>query len=134
MERLIRQCVDDIDGMPVADELNERIEFSFRGTDYVIDLRPANAEKLKAVLLQYIDFAQRIGAREVDAESVGVEEPLDSGHTEEQLQVILCWAKMHNYAASPSGRVTKQIIQAFNAAHRRFSFHDRNGVSLGPTR
>lgn len=125
VERLILQCVDDLDGMPVAHEVNERIEFSFRGTDYVIDLRPTNAERLKAVLRRYIACAQRIDAKAVDAESRGVEKPLDFGHTEQQLQALLSWAKIHNYAVSPSGGITKQIIQAFNAAHRRSSFDDR---------
>ncbi len=117
MERLIRQCVDDLDGLPVDDDLNQRIEFSFRGTDYVIDLRPANAEKMKAVLGQYINVARRIEPTEVP-QAAGVEEAFDYPCTEGQLQVILRWAKIHNYAASPSGNVTKQIVQAFNAAHR----------------
>ncbi|MGE2772780.1 Lsr2 dimerization domain-containing protein [Rhodococcus sp. 1.20] len=134
VERLIQQCVDDLDGMPVAHEVNERIEFSFRGTDYVIDLRPANAEKLKAVLRQYIACAQRIDTQIIDAESRGVEKPLDFGHTEQQLQAVLSWAKIHNYAVSPSGGITKQIIQAFNAAHRRSSFDDRivSGAGQAP--
>ena len=134
VERLIQQCADDLDGMPVAHEVNERIEFSFRGTDYVIDLRPANAEKLKAVLRQYIACAQRIDAETVDAETQGVEKPLDFGHTEQQLQAVLSWAKIHNYAVSPSGGITKQIIQAFNAAHRRSSFDDRivSGAGQAP--
>jgi len=126
VERLIRQCVDDLDGMPVAYEANEKIQFSFRGTDYVIDLRPANAQKLKTVLRQYIACAQRIDTSAVDAESRGVEKPLDFGHTEQQLQAVLSWAKIHNYAVSPSGGITKQMIQAFNAAHRRPSFDVRN--------
>ncbi|MDZ7917750.1 MAG: histone-like nucleoid-structuring protein Lsr2 [Rhodococcus sp. (in: high G+C Gram-positive bacteria)] len=116
MERLIRQCVDDLDGLPVEDDLNQRIEFSFRGTDYVIDLRPANADKMKAVLRQYISVA-RVEATAVSP-ATGVEESFDYPCTGGQLQVILRWAKMHNYAASPSGNVTKQIVQAFNAAHR----------------
>ncbi|MDZ7912882.1 MAG: Lsr2 family protein [Rhodococcus sp. (in: high G+C Gram-positive bacteria)] len=119
MKKLIRQFVDDLDGRPIAYELNERIEFSFRGIDYVIDLRPENGEKLEAVLRKYIGVAQRLGASVVDAESIGAEEPFDSEHTEDQLEAILRWAKIHNYAVSPSGSVTKQIIQAFNAAHRR---------------
>lgn len=117
MERLIRQCVDDLDGSPVADDLNQRIEFSFRGTDYVIDLRPANAERMKAVLRQYIDVARRVEAK-AGAQATGVDESFDYPCTEDQLQVILRWAKIHNYAASPSGDLTKQIVQAFNAAHR----------------
>lgn len=134
MERLILQCVDDLDGMPVTHEVNERIEFSFRGTDYVIDLRTANAERLKAVLRQYITCAQRIDTKTVDTESRGVEKALDFGHTEQQLQAVLSWAKIHNYAVSPSGGITKQIIRAFNAAHRRSSLDDRavSGAGQAP--
>ena len=133
-EKLIRQLIDDLDGKPIDDGFGDRIEFSYQGTDYVIDLRPANAEKLKAVLRQYIACAQRIDAETVDAETQGVEKPLDFGHTEQQLQAVLSWAKIHNYAVCPSGGITKQIIQAFNAAHRRSSFDDRivSGAGQAP--
>jgi hypothetical protein len=117
VERLIRHRVDDLDGLPVADDLNQRIEFSFRGTDYVIDLRPANANKMKAVLQQYIKVARKVEVI-AEAEAASVEKFFDSPCAEGQLEVILRWAKMHNYAPSPSGNVTKQIVQAFNAAHR----------------
>lgn len=117
VERLIRHRVDDLDGLPVADDLNQRIEFSFRGTDYVIDLRPANAKKMKMVLRQYIKVARKVEVVTTD-QATGVEESFNSPCTEDQLEVILRWAKMHNYAPSPSGNVTKQIVQAFNAAHR----------------
>lgn len=117
VERLIRHRVDDLDGLPVDDDINQRIEFSFRGTDYVIDLRPANADKMKAVLRQYINVARRVEATAA-AQATGVEESFDSPCTEGQMQAILRWAKMHNYAPSPSGTVTRQIVQAFNAAHR----------------
>lgn len=117
VERLIRYRVDDLDGLPVADDLNQRIEFSFRGTDYVIDLRPVNARKMKTVLRQYIKVARKVEVRAVGP-AADVEEPFDSPCSEDQLEVILRWAKMHNYAPSPSGNITKQIVQAFNAAHR----------------
>ncbi|MFF1946457.1 histone-like nucleoid-structuring protein Lsr2 [Rhodococcus qingshengii] len=117
MERLIPHRVDDLDGLPVADDLNQRIEFSFRGTDYVIDLRPVNAKKMKTVMRQYIKAARKVEVMAA-AQAAGVEESFDSPCIEDQLEVILRWAKMHNYAPSPSGNVTKQIVQAFNAAHR----------------
>lgn len=117
VERLIRHRVDDLDGLPVAEDLNQRIEFSFRGTDYVIDLRPANAKKMKTALRQYIKVARKVEVVAA-AQAADVGESSDSPCAGDQLEVILRWAKMHNYAPSPSGNVTNQIVQAFNAAHR----------------
>ena len=90
-ERGIRRRLDDLDGQPVTDHLNERIEFSFRGMDYVIDLRPTNAEKLKSVLRQYINHAQLVEPATNGKELIDPDEVFDSGHCEDTLPDILRW-------------------------------------------
>lgn len=46
-ERTIVEVVDDLDETVIADGTGERIPFSVRGVDYVIDLKAANAAKVR---------------------------------------------------------------------------------------
>jgi len=49
-ERVIRQIIDDIDKSEIAEGEGERIEFTFRGVAYQLDLSNANVAKLEKVL------------------------------------------------------------------------------------
>lgn len=55
-ETFIRYLVDDLDGDPITDNAH-RVEFSFRGIDYRIDLRQSNADKFESVMAPFIDAA-----------------------------------------------------------------------------
>src|SRR4029077_10617401 len=56
-ERVIRQIIDDIDKSEIAEGEGERIEFTFRGVAYQLDLSNANVAKLEKALAPYIDAA-----------------------------------------------------------------------------
>ncbi|WP_336883066.1 Lsr2 dimerization domain-containing protein [Rhodococcus globerulus] len=47
-EIFIRQLIDDLDGKPIDSGLAHEVTFSYQGSDYRIDLRPANADKIVA--------------------------------------------------------------------------------------
>ena len=49
-ERVIRQIIDDIDKSEIAEGEGERIEFTFRGVAYQLDLSNANVAKLEKAL------------------------------------------------------------------------------------
>ncbi|MCD2136196.1 metalloregulator ArsR/SmtB family transcription factor [Rhodococcus qingshengii] len=55
-ETFIRYLVDDLDGDPITDNA-QRVEFSFRGIDYRIDLRQSNADTFESVMTPFIDAA-----------------------------------------------------------------------------
>ena len=54
-ERVIRQIIDDIDKSEIAEGEGERIEFTFRGVAYQLDLSNANVAKLEKALAPFID-------------------------------------------------------------------------------
>ena len=56
-ERVIRQIIDDIDKSEIAEGEGERIEFTFRGVAYQLDLSNANVAKLEKALAPFIDAA-----------------------------------------------------------------------------
>lgn len=55
-KQVIINLIDDYDGVSVADGT---VEFSFEGVDYEIDLCEGNAEKLRAVLLPWIEMSRK---------------------------------------------------------------------------
>ncbi|WP_419722137.1 Lsr2 dimerization domain-containing protein [Rhodococcus globerulus] len=57
-EIFIRQLIDDLDGKPIDTGLEHEVTFSYQGTDYRIDLRPTNADKIGAVFAPYIKAAR----------------------------------------------------------------------------
>ena len=62
-EKLIRQLIDDLDGKPIDDGFGDRIEFSYQGTDYVIDLRATNAEKFDAAVKPFVEAAAKVSGK-----------------------------------------------------------------------
>src|SRR3546814_15219991 len=63
LEKLIRQLIDDLDGKPIDDGFGDRIEFSYQGTDYVIDLRATNAEKFDAAVRPFVEAAAKVSGK-----------------------------------------------------------------------
>ena len=59
-EVIVRQLIDDIDGSEIREGGGERVDFSFRGADYQIDLSAANIAKLEKALKPYIDAAAKV--------------------------------------------------------------------------
>ena len=57
-ERVIRQLVDDIDGTDISDG-GQTVEFSFRGTDYRLDLSEENLSKFERAIRPFVDAAEK---------------------------------------------------------------------------
>jgi hypothetical protein len=113
-ERIVRQLIDDIDGTEIADGAGERIEFSFRGVDYHIDLSSTNVAKLDKALKPYVDAAAKVrgSARARRSKAAG------NGRTSaEQLAAIREWARKHGHDVADRGRIKAEIVDAFEAAH-----------------
>ena len=115
-ERIVRQLIDDIDGTEISEGKGERVEFSFRGTDYQIDLTAANAAKLDKALKPYIDAAAKVRAagrgRRAKANGNG------NGKTSpEQLAAIREWARKNGHEVADRGRIKAEVVEAFDASH-----------------
>lgn len=114
-ERMVRQLIDDIDGSEIPDGSGERIEFSFRGVDYHIDLSTANVAKLEKAIKPYVDAAAKVrGSRGRRQKSSGA---ASGPSSKEQLAAIRSWARKKGYDVSERGRIKAEVVEAFNAAH-----------------
>lgn len=101
--------IDDLDG----GKADQAVVFGLDGKQYVIDLSEKNAAKLRESLGKYIAVARkerstsgavRGGARKASASDVNTSDVRE-------------WARAEGYEVSERGRVAKDLIVKFQAAH-----------------
>lgn len=103
--------VDDIDGS--TDDV-VTCAFGLGDSQFEIDLNAAHREELESALGKFVDAARQVRggqparqARKVKTERVD----------REQTHAIRQWAKDNGYEVSERGRIAKNIVEAFEAAH-----------------
>ncbi len=104
--------VDDLDGEEITDG-GETIQFGLDGVTYEIDLNDKNAAKLRDALSYYIAHARRVGGRRQTSRAGGGA----ASASRSELQKIRAWAKEHGYKVSDRGRISKEVQEAYAAAH-----------------
>lgn len=111
---------DDFDGQIVDDGLAETIEFSFEGTDYIIDLRPTNAAKLRKDMEKWLAAGTKITGKRGRPRSTGAgtKRPgTGSGRSKEQLANIREWLKKEGHEVNDRGRIKSELVDLYDAAH-----------------
>lgn len=101
--------VDDFDG---DEEGVTRRYFSFDNVDYEIDLSEANYKKFAGSLKRYIEFGRKRGAgkKMVTRTHIKAIAGVDNDTIRE-------WARANGHEVSDKGRIRKDVMDAFNAAH-----------------
>ena len=110
--------VDDLDGTEAADT----VAFALDGVAYEIDLNEENAEKLREALAGYVAGARRVdgGRRAGRAKAAKPTKPARGPRTapdREQTAAIREWARANGYEVSERGRLSANVLTAFEAAH-----------------
>lgn len=98
--------VDDLDGS----KADRTVTFSLEGDHYEIDLNQANIDKLHDALAPYSAAARRVRAARTRKGS-------RPGGTPGKSALIREWARSQNMKVSERGRVSQEIIDAYEAAH-----------------
>lgn len=112
-ERIVRQLVDDVDGSEIPDGGGERIQFSLRGVEYQIDLSSANVTKLNKALKPYVDAATKVrSSRERRSKRPGSHD----GSAKDERAAIRVWARKHGHEVADRGRISADIVEAFEAS------------------
>ena len=105
-QRIQVQLIDDF----IGDEADETVNFGIDGTTYEIDLSTANARQLREALAPYLEKGCKVrghsGARQRSKPS-----------GREDSHRIRQWAKENGYETSARGRISKTVIEAFQAAN-----------------
>jgi hypothetical protein len=102
--------VDDYDGS----EAEETVSFALDGVNYEIDLSNDNADALRDSLGEWIGHARRVGGRST-SRSRGVARPRAAAKTD--LGDVRAWARENGYQVSDRGRVSAEVMAAYDAAH-----------------
>src|SRR6476646_2797325 len=110
--------VDDLDGSDAAGT----VSFAIDGRAYEIDLSGDNAARLRESLASFVAAARKSGgaapgavrrAPKMTTVSSGPRpQPLDR----EQTAAIRAWARQNGHEVSDRGRISKAVVDAFQAA------------------
>jgi hypothetical protein len=109
-KQVITQISDDLDGSTGA----ETVTFSYRGVNYEIDLGRKNASAFDKLMKPYIDAGRKVTATR------GGRRASSNGRrsrSASDLASIREWARAQGYEVSDRGRISANIVDAYNAAH-----------------
>jgi hypothetical protein len=96
--------LDDVDGSAAS----ETVSFELDGRAYEIDLSERNAARLRALLADFVAAGRRAG-RPATGRS-GAPRPAGA----ERTPAIRAWAQAHGYAVPRRGRLSAEIVRAYD--------------------
>jgi hypothetical protein len=131
--------IDDLDGVPIDERDVDTVEFSYRGEDYTLVLTTKNGAQFNKDIARYIKAAKKAKANEgraprakkVSAESPKSAQPKAAPKRKAQSRkaatpklsgsdrsrAIREWARANGHSVSERGRISTDIISAYDAAH-----------------
>jgi hypothetical protein len=102
--------VDDLDG----GEAEESVSFSLDGVTYEIDLSSANAEALREAVAPWVGHARRVSGRAARGRGPGRPR---AAAAKADLGEVRQWARENGYQVSDRGRVSAEVMTAYDGAH-----------------
>ena len=106
--------IDDLDGSDAAGTF----DFAIDGRQYQIDLSDENAAKLRDALAPYVGAARKAGGRtrgRAVRQTAVADKPARSNR--EQTAAIRDWARANGHQVSDRGRISKSVMDAYQAAN-----------------
>lgn len=104
--------VDDLDG----GEAEETVSFALDGVSYEIDLSEKNATELRESLAGWVGHARRVGGRAGSGRRASSGTPRARAGSRD-LAAVRSWARENGYSVSDRGRVSSEVLTAYDAAH-----------------
>ena len=121
-QQMTVRFVDDLD----CSEASGTVDFGLEGRRYEIDLSEANAMRLREALAPFVGAARAAGGRRSAGrgsgrgrgarQSVATLQSTSARSTREETAVIRQWARDHGHQVSDRGRISKSIMEAYQAA------------------
>ena len=102
--------VDDLDG----GEAEESVSFSLDGVNYEIDLSAANAEALRDAIAPWVGHARKLSGR---SGRPGRAPARGRSAAKADLGDVRSWARENGYQVSDRGRVSAEVMTAYEGAH-----------------
>jgi hypothetical protein len=121
-QKTIVTLVDDLTGEEA--ESISTVDFALDGMTYELDLTDENRAKLRDALSPYANAGRKIGGRRRSgprsgraAKSTGSA----AGYNRETLKSIREWAKKNGHSVSDRGRLSTEVLQAWQTAQAGMS-------------
>ncbi len=105
--------VDDVDG----GEAEETVSFALDGVAYEIDVSAENAEALREAVSPWIGHARRVGGRASSRSRSAASKSRNGSSSRVDPSELRAWARSAGYQVSDRGRVSAEIMAAYEAAH-----------------
>lgn len=99
------------------------VEFGLDGVTYELDLTAENSAKLREALSEYAGAARKIGGRRRSGPRAGRARSTNgsAGYNRETLKAIREWAKKNGHSVSDRGRLSVEVLQAWQTAQSGMS-------------
>lgn len=107
-QKVVREFIDDIDGSAAE----RTFTFAVDGTVYEIDLSSANIAEFKSAIGGFIESARKVKATSNGQRQRGAS-PTDLRERRERLNEVREWARKNGYSVSDRGRVSTEVLAAF---------------------
>ncbi|MFE3281421.1 Lsr2 family protein [Nocardia sp. NPDC059239] len=107
--KVVVELVDDYDGKSAAEET---VFFAVDGVAYEIDLSKLNAANMRGMFEQWTKHARKMGRASRNVTASKTRPAVDR----EQTQAIRNWARKNGFEVSSRGRVSAEILDAYNKA------------------
>ena len=109
-QKVLVEMLDDIDGSPAT----QTIPFGLDGITYEIDLSDDNAASLRDELARYIAAGAKTGGRKLRV--AAGQSTTASTADRERSRTIRTWASENGYQISERGRISAEIVSAYEQA------------------
>ncbi|WP_378740079.1 Lsr2 family protein [Nocardia brasiliensis] len=108
--KVVVTLVDDFDGKSPAEET---VRFTLDGLAYEMDLSARNAERLRGIFAEWTAAARKVGRA-----PRGTSSRVRSTAGREQTGVIRQWARDKGIDVSSRGRISAEVVEAYQKASR----------------
>src|SRR4051812_24108752 len=105
-KRALITVTDDLDGTDGA----ETVHFGYEGRTYEIDLSDENRAEFDEFMTRYVDAARRTGGSSRSSSRRTSSTGLDTN-------AVRAWATEQGMTVSGRGRLSKKVVEAYQAAH-----------------
>ena len=103
-------------------EGTETVALGLDGSSYEIDVCEEHAAQLRDAFAPYVGSARRAGRTATGPaprRSRGGSRPAPAGSDRERVQAIREWARSHGHEVSNRGRLSAEVLGAYEAAHQK---------------
>lgn len=101
--------VSDLSGQELGED-GQTVKFGFLGVEYEIDLSQEEADEFAGVMERYVGSGRRVAGRRQRGSAT-------AGGRAGDLASIRSWAKENGYQVSSRGRISQEVVDAYQAAH-----------------